>query len=287
MNTTLPASTTRRLQDALAAIGLAKVPLIAIAIALLTACATGPTHTARAPLPDEPHLTVMTFNVNYGRAHDPLTIAAVGAGDADIILLQETTPAWEENLREAFSEQYPHIAFHHDGGAGGLAVLSRYPLEHEIYPATDGWFPAMNLVAETPIGRVQCMSVHLHPPVSESGSVVSGYFSTGSVRRKEMQGYAARLDEALPTIVVGDFNEGEGDAINQMRDRGFALAVPMFQGEGVPTWRWNTSVGEVTSTLDHVMFKGIDAIDARVLNAGRSDHLPILVTFVRKADSDL
>jgi endonuclease/exonuclease/phosphatase (EEP) superfamily protein YafD len=259
--------------------------LAALTLAIAAAaCASGPTHTGRSPEPGEAHLRVMTYNVNYGRAHDPLTIQAVGEGDADIILLQETTAAWEENLRASYSELYPHMVFHHSGGAGGLAVLSRYPLEETVLPATEGWFPAMKVYAATPLGRVQCLSVHLRPPVSDTGSVVSGYFTTGSIRSKEIDRFARELEEDVPTIVAGDFNESSGEALDHMASKGFRLAAPMFVGEGVPTWRWNTSVGEINETLDHVLFDGLTAIDAQVLKIGRSDHLPIVVTFVSAAN---
>lgn len=248
----------------------------------LAACAAGPTRTARVPEPGEAHLKVMTYNVNYGMASDEATIRAVGAGDADIILLQETTPTWEANLRAAFAVDYPHMVFHHSRGAGGLAVLSRFPLESEVLEANAGWFPAMKVYADTPLGRLQCLSVHLHPPVSDTGSVVSGYFSTGSVRGEEMRGFAAALDPDVPTIVAGDFNEGSGAALDHMAGRGFVQAAPLFLGEGVPTWRWDTSVGKVETTLDHVLFQGLEPIDARVLGSGRSDHLPMIVTFTQQ-----
>ena len=88
---------------------------------------------ARAPTPGKPHLKVMTYNVNYGLAGDSETAGAMADGWADLIFLQETTAAWEVVLRRRLLEAYPHMAFRHCCGAGGLAVLSRYPFEDKDY----------------------------------------------------------------------------------------------------------------------------------------------------------
>ena len=66
--------------------------------------------------------------------------------------------------------------------------------------------------------------------------------------------------------------------------RGLESALPEFD-RGAKTWRWQTSVGRVSSTLDHVVYDGtLEPVDARVLDVGRSDHLPVIVTLVRRSD---
>jgi len=69
-------------------------------VMVLGACTHPPSRTARTP-GTTPAVRVMTYNVNYGIPGDPPTIAAMIAGRADAIFLQETTPAWEEALRAA------------------------------------------------------------------------------------------------------------------------------------------------------------------------------------------
>ena len=152
-------------------------------------------------------------------------------------------------------------------------------------PGRDQAIPvaARHFVLDSPLGPVQALNVHLHPPVSDSGSFVSGYFSTKSVREAEIESYWSELDDALPTIVAGDFNEGKGGkAISFLRANGLESALPEF-APSADTWRWQTSVGEVSSTLDHVVYDPrLEPVDARVLDLGRSDHLPVVVTFVRR-----
>ena len=235
----------------------------------------------RAPNGTTPHLVVMTYNVNFGLAGDPATIDAIKQGDADVIFLQETNEAWEAALRSGLSERYPHMQFRHCCNAGGLAILSKYPFEDKAYvdPVGDGWFPAWVVVVDSPLGEVQVLNVHLRPPLSDSGSVVSGYFSTPPIREKEIKRFHEELDPALPTLVVGDFNESGGDALSFLEERGMISGLKRFDTPQ-DTWRWNTSIGEVGSQLDHIVHdKRLQPLNVRVLKAGRSDHLPVLGTF--------
>lgn len=241
----------------------------------------------KSPRPDAPetdHIKVRTFNVNYGLAGDEATLDAIGDGSPDIVLLQETNEPWEAAIHNRFTDAYPYQEFHHCCGAGGTAVLSKYPIRDVriVEPPKDGWFPSMIVVAETPIGRVQFLNVHLHPPVSDSGSFVSGYFSTRKTRAAEIKTVYAQRDLDLPTVVVGDFNEStSGRAINFLEGEGYA-SVPTNGSSYDPTWRWNTSVGTIRSQLDHIVVDDdFGVFDANVLPHGRSDHLPVDVILTR------
>jgi endonuclease/exonuclease/phosphatase (EEP) superfamily protein YafD len=208
------------------------------ATALAAAACSQPAARARPrPAAGPSDFTVMTYNVNFGIGGDPDTIAAIRAGAADVVLLQETTPRWEEALRDALAAEYPHMAFRHCCRAGGLAILSRFPFEEREYvPAPSGWFPAWRVIVATPGGDVQMLNVHLHPKVSESGSWVSGYFTTGGVRRDEIAAFAATLEDDLPAIVAGDFNEQPGEgALAWLADRGLRSALPELAGDRT-TW---------------------------------------------------
>lgn len=257
---------------------------VVIGLGLLAGCRGARAEAPVVPLPGEPRLRVMTYNVNYGLAGDPAAVAAIREGAADVVFLQETTPAWEEALRPALVDTYPYMEFRDGPGAGGLAVLSRFPFDAgELLPPTHGWFPAWRVVVEAPLGPVQALLVHLHPPLDEEGGFVSAYFTTPRVREAEIRTFAEALDPRLPTLVAGDFNEGpSGRAIALLEERGFRTALPDF-APGAPTWRWQTSVGPVTATLDHVVHDArLAPVAARVLPAGRSDHFPVVVELVAR-----
>lgn len=275
------------------------------AVSLLPGCGTSgarqdadePTPTASHPAPsprsassggadpglgaarEEPRWRVLSFNINFGVGHDPSNPAAIAEADADLVLLQETTDQSEQIFREQLSERYPHILFRQCCNAGGLGVMSKHPiLQEDYFEATVGWFPAWRVVVETPLGPVQALNVHLRPPMSDGGSWVAGYFSTRDVRRDEMVDFWALMDPKLPTVVAGDFNENaEGKAVRFLAEQGLRSALPQVEPRA-KTWRWHTRMGKIRAMLDHVVYS--DALglhEARVLDRGTSDHLPLLV----------
>lgn len=256
------------------------VALCSLALASLSACSTAQRQ-PRAPRPNEPTVRVMTYNVNFGLAGDRAALAVLDEGWADLVVLQETTPAWERHLRNDTQRTYPHMLFRHSGGAGGLAALSKVPFEERDYlPARAGWFPAWRLVFDTRLGPLQVLAVHLRPPISDGGSVVSGYFATPSVRAQEIRDHYAALDPSLPTLVVGDFNEGPGGrALVFLRERGIRSALPQFDTPQ-DTWHWSTSVGSIEMQLDHIAHdERLEPLSVRVLPVGRSDHWPVAGVF--------
>ncbi|MCC6748546.1 MAG: endonuclease/exonuclease/phosphatase family protein [Deltaproteobacteria bacterium] len=253
-------------------------------LALGMGCGTGsPRREPRVPRPGLPTLTVMTYNVNFGLAGDPAALEAIAGTHADVVFLQETTPAWEAALRQRLSRRFPEQRYRHSAGAGGLAVLSRHPIRHDRYiPSPLGWFPAWRVVLETPVGPLQVLQLHLRPPVSDGGSWVSGYFTTRDFRARELRHFASYLAPELPTLAVGDFNEGhDGRAVRALRGTGLQSALAEF-APSATTWHWPTALGELRFTLDHILYsRDLDALDARVLSAGRSDHYPVVAVFQR------
>jgi len=260
----------------------------ALIVALLSGCSHEPTRQPRAP-GKEPALRLMTYNVNFGIPGDGPTLAAIEAGQADVVFLQEINTAWERALRARFAGMYPHMAFYPRGGAGGLAILSRSPIGglELVAPAGDGWFPAVRLVVASPIGKVQALVVHLRPPVSDGGSFVAGHFQAPAIHKQEIERFCQTLDRSLPTIVVGDFNEeDDGSAIVHLVGPGHGHhhqmknGLPQFAPER-PTWHWPTSVGTFERQLDHIVYDlRLEPLNVEVLNAGNSDHLPVVGVFV-------
>jgi endonuclease/exonuclease/phosphatase family metal-dependent hydrolase len=235
---------------------------------------------------DEPEqaeleLSVVSYNVNYGLAGDPETLAAVVDADADVLLLQETTREWEEVLRAStqLHERWPHVSFHHCCGAGGLALLSRWPIETfevlEPPPHPEAWFPAARAIITTPAGPIELLDVHLRPPVATEGQGwLAALSSTPEVRVAEVEHHLPRLDAELPTIIAGDFNEGDGGrALKRLADAGFVDVLAELGVRG-PTWRW----GALRARLDHVLIdEQFEPLDGEVLDVGRSDHWPVRV----------
>ena len=230
-------------------------------------------------------MTVMTYNLNFGMAGDEETIDVIRKANADVVFLQETNEQWERALVRELGAIYPHRRFHGPDGivAGGVGLLSKHAFNErskDLVPSPNGWFPGWRVVIDSPLGAMQVLDVHLRPPLTDKGAFLSGYFSTKPLRRAEIETYAKTLDPALPTLVVGDFNEDEGgSAVAFLEERGMKSALPAFE-PSQRTWHWQTSLGEVGTRLDHVVYdeKSFVALDAHVIEAGRSDHFPVVVT---------
>lgn len=243
-----------------------------------------PPPTVAAPLTDQPPLSVLTFNINFGIGHDPANVEVVEQIDADLVLLQETTTHSEAVFREALTARYPHILFRDCCNAGGLGILSKYPIVEEQYLEPNvGWFPAWRVVVDTPGGRLAALNVHLRPPMSDRGSWVGGYFSTRKVRAEEIADLWTAMGGDLPTLVAGDFNENAGGlAIEFLAEQGLRSALPQLHPRA-KTWHWRTKVGQLHAMLDHVVYSDhFELHDARVLEEGRSDHYPVVVVLGRK-----
>jgi endonuclease/exonuclease/phosphatase (EEP) superfamily protein YafD len=242
----------------------------------------------RAPTQGLPVLKVMTYNLNYGLAGDESTLEAIEHEDPDLVLLQETTAEWELAIRKHFATRYSHMAFRHCCLAGGLGVLSKSAFEELAYiePPPGGWFPALHLRVQSPLGALQVMNVHLRPQIGDSGpnvgGVVSGQFTTPPIRRDEISRYLGYLEPGTPALIAGDFNESEdGGALNRLEGRGFKSALPQFNDDD--TWRWTTSVGKVSRRFDHIVYgPELDVLSAKVVGAGNSDHLPVIAVIERK-----
>src|SRR6185295_13002946 len=61
-------------------------------------------------------------------------------------------------------------------------------------PSETSWFDSWIVKFETAIGPVQVINVHLRPPISDSGSWVSGYLTTSGDRRLEMERFYAKRE---------------------------------------------------------------------------------------------
>jgi endonuclease/exonuclease/phosphatase family metal-dependent hydrolase len=72
---------------------------LAVVVSAQLAGCEAPPHVLRDRAADDPtQLRVMTLNVHYG-SQPAASAEAISRGNADIICLQESTPAWEEYAR--------------------------------------------------------------------------------------------------------------------------------------------------------------------------------------------
>lgn len=262
------------------------VPALALVVMLVGCVESTAAPTAAVPQPAPASIKLMTYNVNYANSGSETSIAAIEQADADLVLLQEITDSWRGRLEHRFAQRYPHRKYRIVGrAAGGLAILSKLPIRREelwAAPAgTGAYFPAQRFLVDLAIGPVQVLNVHLRPAI-EGGSWVKGFFTTPPYRRAEIEAHWKKLDPALPTVVAGDFNEdADGRALDFLAGHGL-LRIPTT---GPTTWHYQTHTRRSGMTdvlrmdIDHVVVDGrFTAKDAHVMDAGTSDHRPVVVT---------
>ncbi|HXI70770.1 MAG TPA: endonuclease/exonuclease/phosphatase family protein [Verrucomicrobiae bacterium] len=243
-------------------------------------------HTTRtATVPTAPHIRVLTYNVNWGGARPDLAAEIIQRSGAEIVCLQETTPQWAEYLRQALGRDYQFTQFRDSQNrmGGGLGFLAKVPAHEVAYvPSETGWFDGWIMRFETVIGPVQVINVHLRPPISDGGSWVSGYLTTGDDRRLEMEKFYQARAPQTPTLVLGDFNDGESSAVARwLQGQGLSDALPQFDRYS-PTWQWQTSVVTLKRRMDHIFYTPeLDCAAARVITAGASDHFPVEAIFTK------
>lgn len=246
---------------------------------LVAGLACGCRTTRTATLPNGPHLRVLTYNVNYGGARPDLAVEIIRNSGAEIVCLQETTPQWAQYLRQALGRDYRFMQFRDSQYrmGGGLGFLAKVPAREVAYiPSETTWFDGWIMKFETALGPVQVINVHLRPPISDRGSWVSGYFTTDDDRQLEMEKFHARREPQTPTVILGDFNDGENSAVVRwLKGKGLSNALPQFDRYN-PTWQWQTSVVTLKRRMDHIFYPPeFDCTAARVIPAGASDHFPV------------
>jgi endonuclease/exonuclease/phosphatase family metal-dependent hydrolase len=225
----------------------------------------------------------MTYNVNWGGAGAEQAVEIIRGEQPDIVCLQETNPQWEKYLRSALGREYRYMSFRESAGraGGGLGFLSKVPAGEVAYvPSDSGWFDGWIMSFQTAAGTVQVLNVHLRPPVSDRGSWVSGYLSTGADREREIKQFYHQRRKELPVIVAGDFNDGEGSGVLRwLQGQGMRNALPQFDSS-TPTWQWRVSAITLRRRMDHIVYgSDLHCYEARVVKAGASDHYPVIGLF--------
>jgi endonuclease/exonuclease/phosphatase family metal-dependent hydrolase len=97
-----------------------------------------------------------------------------------------------------------------------------------------------------------------------------------------MERFYRRRRPELPTLVVGDFNDGENSPVVEwLEDKGMMNALPNFDRNS-PTWQWRTSLMTLSRRMDHVVYsRELHCCSASVIRGGASDHSPVEAVFVK------
>ena len=229
-----------------------------------------------APTPPEPgwSLRVISCNVlQTSRAYGTVS-AYLLARDADLIVLTEVTPTWENALQEV-QAAYPYRHVAAQWGYFGMMVLSRYPLrEAETHYLVPARVPTIRAVIETPAGPLGLLAVHPTSPPDRR-----------EMRwRNEILAGLAGLRATLPphTLLAGDLNATGFSPVFRRLCRATGL-YDSRRGYGRQP-SWPARLGPLGIDLDHLLLSPELAVSQRRIGPDLgSDHLPLEATVVLPA----
>lgn len=160
-------------------------------------------------------LRVVTINAFYGASAPAEQAAVLASYNADVIALQELSPALAAALERDLRPIYPYQLLDPADGPGGKGVISRYPFE-QMNPDQGLSNPVRVDVNGRP---VVLWNVHIHfSGISRARS--SRFFGLPYLRTYGDEGRFYQVAELLarlegvagPVIVLGDFNTGDREA---------------------------------------------------------------------------
>ncbi|MFN3814885.1 endonuclease/exonuclease/phosphatase family protein [Brevundimonas sp.] len=220
-----------------------------------------------APAQDGPSFRIYAANL-YAMNDDVAAMhASIEAADADIVVLVEFGEAPDAAI-EALLGGYPHrevterVVRSED--AVRSVIASRYPLSRR---STEGNERQMiSAVADTPIGPVRVVGVHLTRPWPfqyQWGQII------------QTQNLLTHIDGAPePVVLAGDFNSVASARIGRMlRSEGGLIPAPGWPGT------WPAALpGPLRMTIDQIYHSPDIAVATRSLGAPTgSDHRPVIV----------
>lgn len=248
--------------------GLAAAIALALAVAPQWAPA-GPRVEATAPM-----VRLYSANLYYLNDDVPAIRRSIEAANADVVVLIEVGqgPARRiDEVLEGFPYRAASMRMDLTRGQSQSIIGSRFPLT--VLPDPPDGLHAVAAVAQTPLGRLNVVGVHLTRPwpFREQWGQISQAMALKAVVGT-MTG---------PVLVAGDFNSVSSARIGkQIRHDLDVHAAPGFPGT------WPTDLpAPLTMTIDQVYAsRDLAFVTRRLGLANGSDHRPVVTEITRAAD---
>jgi endonuclease/exonuclease/phosphatase (EEP) superfamily protein YafD len=231
-------------------------------------------------------LTVMSCNLEFGRADVAALLAEIDAHGPDVLVLQEYTPEIHERIGARLSGRFAHSAVAARDGGFGMAVYSCIAFGEPpvLYPALPGaggagdseWVcqqPQIRVVVRVGGREVVVQGVHTLPPLSPS------YLRE---QRRLVRALAAWVErEARPVILAGDFNHTMASPSAGWMARAGLVNTHAAAGKGVGNTWPDGGMGGLWRVLgfrlDHVFVgRGVACEWAKVAGSIGTDHRPVV-----------
>jgi endonuclease/exonuclease/phosphatase (EEP) superfamily protein YafD len=208
-------------------------------------------------------LNVHARNEQYAAVRDFLQ-----AANPDLLLLEEVTPVWTNELR-AVLDRYPHSVVVPRDDNFGVALFSRHPLTNVAIRAFGG-AAIPSLLATASINGIATRLAGLHP-------LPPGTAENARLRNAHLAAAAQEIGSGTgPVIVLGDLNTSPWSPWFKRFLREARLKNSS-QGRGLFA-SWPVQFWPLRIPLDHCLVSPPIGVAAKTLGPDvGSDHLPIVV----------
>lgn len=221
---------------------------------------------------DQNNLRLISMNLFAGNHNYSPGLAVIRESDADVVVLQEVTSGWAEQLK-LLSDVFPHVCTVPRDDAFGIAVLSRSPLR-SVQVRNVGEVPWIEAEVGPNDAPVFLVAAHTLPPMGAKGA---------STRREQFQAIEdskkRALARELPLVVAGDLNCSPWSA--HMRDLlGKNELKNARDGFGLNA-SWPVRLFVLRIPIDHVLVDpAIKVLEFGLLEDVSSDHFPIIADLI-------
>ena len=199
---------------------------------------------------------VFTPNVSYAQA-----LERVAQAQPDVVAFIETDQRWITELAP-LANAYPHSFKLPRPDNFGMLVYAKEPFTARIEHTQVLALP----IAVLEFADYRIISIHTMPPLNTRA------MQDNRAYLKEVADIANRSDK--PVAVVGDFNSTLwSDALSPLVEAGLKRMNPLGFA-----YTWPTQIPLLAIQIDHVLAKGMNPIDFKVLESMGSDHFPVLAT---------
>ncbi|HEX6869675.1 MAG TPA: endonuclease/exonuclease/phosphatase family protein [Micromonosporaceae bacterium] len=208
-------------------------------------------------------LRVASQNISADNPEPLATVDALVATRADVIALQEVPDEMWNQVAAGLSAQYPFRT-----AKSTVALWSRYPIRYTVGVDTGlAWTRALRADVATPHGDIVVYVVHL-------GSARAGDTATRD-HTVEVLAEKLRQETASRVILLGDLNTATTDRVmdplvqllhDAQADAGRGLGF---------TWPAPLPI----TRPDHVLYRGVTAESAEVIQTPGSDHRAVIAGF--------
>lgn len=277
-------------QLALVLIGIAiwkrnnRLLIVSVAVACLNYAFVLPLYFGKPPPATQKPARAMLMNILASNGNTQRVLDAIEQADPDILLLEEVTPKWADELAGL---DYPYRVEEVRTDCFGIMLLSRYPLSntHGVYLTGRARSPSGPLPHERmdrrsvptliatvhlPQGEITVIGTHPLPPIGPD------YSRLRNLQLMELPYLVYK--QSKPVLLIGDLNVSpwsywfrrllsESGLKNSMKGFGFQ-----------PSWPAENRLLRIP--IDHVLHGEQIVIHNRAVGGSvGSDHLPVIVDF--------